>query len=83
MEQQRRLKIRQAWIDDAEILHHWDEKPHVKKAISNDGATSFGADWEKELALQGENMELLIAEVSGNPIGAMQIIDPFCISFES
>jgi len=70
------LHVRQAVLGDADILYHWDEKPHVKKAVSNDGTTSFEADWEDELASQDDSMEFLIAELDGRPIGAMQIINP-------
>ena len=35
-----------------------------------------GADWPDELRGQDEYSEYLIAELNGQPIGAMQIIDP-------
>ncbi|MBX2879778.1 MAG: acetyltransferase [Granulosicoccus sp.] len=70
------LFIRQASLNDASILYQWDEKPHVKAATSNSGNVGFDADWEEELAERDDGTEFFIAEVSGVPVGAMQIIDP-------
>jgi len=78
------LKIRPATVADAAILYEWDEKPHVKAAVSNSGMVSFEADWEEELAARDDGVEFFIAEVSNTPvptqpdvpIGVLQIIDP-------
>jgi len=70
------LHIRDAVIEDAATLYHWDEKPHVMAAVSNSGATSFEADWEDELSQQSDLCRFYIAVVDGLKIGALQIIDP-------
>ena len=70
------LNIRQASLDDVDMLYRWDSKPHVRAATSNDGSTGFDAVWEEELRHREDGTEFLIAEVGGMPIGAMQIIDP-------
>ncbi len=70
------LSVRTATLDDIGLFERWDEMPHVKAAASNDGSTSFDADWEEELAPRQDGTELLIAQVGDVPIGAMQIINP-------
>lgn len=70
------LRIRIATPADASTLDAWDEKPHVKAATSNDGETSFDADWLEELGPRTDGTEFFIAELNGHPIGAMQVIDP-------
>ena len=65
------VRLREASIDDAEILQHWDEQPHVIAAAPNDDW-----DWKLELSKKHDWRELLIAEVNGRPIGFIQIIDP-------
>jgi len=68
--------IRKATASDAATLYAWDEKPHVMAAVSNDGSSSFDADWEEELAPRNDGTEFFIAEVHEVPIGALQIINP-------
>lgn len=70
------LSIRPANLDDAQQLHLWDEKPHVRNATSNSGLSSFDAVWEEELGHRSDGTEFFIAEVDHVSIGAMQIIDP-------
>lgn len=65
--------FRDATLDDLELLRHWDEQPQVKEAIGED---DDDWNWEEELQRTPEWREFLIAEVSGRPIGFMQIIDP-------
>jgi len=48
--QEHDLRIRKANPNDAAVFYAWDEKPHVKQAVSNSGETSFDSDWEEELA---------------------------------
>jgi aminoglycoside 6'-N-acetyltransferase len=66
------MKLRPATIGDLELLKHWDEQPHVQAASGNDD----WFDWETELQRNPPWRELLIAEVGGRPVGAIQIIDP-------
>jgi len=70
------LTLRVASVADAAQLYRWDEQPHVRKAVSVSGEHSFDADWEKELAEQSEFSSFYIAEIKGQPIGALQITDP-------
>ena len=70
------INIRKATAADAATLHVWDEKPHVRKAVSLSGESSFEADWAEEITGMDASNEFLIAELDGHPIGAMQLIDP-------
>lgn len=65
------MKLRNATLDDLELLRSWDEQPHVIAADPND---DWG--WEVELARSPSWREQLIAEVDGRPVGFLQIIDP-------
>ena len=56
---------------DLALLRRWDEQPHVIAADPNDNW-----DWEVELNRAPDWREQLIAEIDGNPIGFIQIIDP-------
>ena len=76
MNNEKKLTIRAASISDVSILTEWNEKPHVKAAISSDGSKSFDVNWGEELQARTDGTEILIAEVDGSSIGAMQIIDP-------
>ncbi len=67
------ISLRNATIDDLELLRYWDSKPHV---IASDPDEEW--EWEKELINpQPFWREQLIAELNGEPIGFIQIIDPF------
>lgn len=74
------LRIRKATEADSVKLYEWDKKPHVQAAVSNNGTSSFDADWEEELADRDDGTEFFIAELltaeRPTAIGAMQIIDP-------
>ena len=65
------IQLRTATIDDLELVEHWDEQPHV---IASDAGEE---DWENELQRFPEWREQLIAEKDGEPIGFVQIIDPY------
>ncbi|MDO9518756.1 MAG: GNAT family N-acetyltransferase [Pseudohongiella sp.] len=65
------VTLREATIDDAPLLRHWDQQPHVVDSDPNDDW-----DWETELPRTPSWREQLIAEVDGVPIGFVQIIDP-------
>ena len=66
------MQLRQATLDDLEMLQYWNTKPHV--------STAFGEDelfeWDKELERNVDWQEILIAELDNRPIGVIQIIDP-------
>jgi aminoglycoside 6'-N-acetyltransferase len=65
------LNLRPATPADLDLLRRWDEEPHVIESDPND---DWG--WEVELARDPAWREQLIAEVDGQPIGFIQIIDP-------
>lgn len=65
------LKLREASIDDLDLLEYWDKQPHVIAAAPNDEW-----DWETELQQNYDWQEMLVAEFGGRPIGFLQIIDP-------
>ena len=71
--------LRPALQSDAPILERWDRQPHVISATTDNPAAEKALDdayWPGELAAQDEHNDYLIAELCGQPIGAMQIIDP-------
>jgi aminoglycoside 6'-N-acetyltransferase len=73
------VTLRPATTDDAALLGRWDREPHVIAATSDDPdeEKAFGdIYWPNELAMQDEFYQYFIAELDGQPIGAMQIIDP-------
>jgi len=66
------INLRTASLQDLELLNYWDTKRHV---IESNGEEEW--DWEKELIRTPSWRELLIAELQGEAIGFMQIIDPY------
>ena len=64
------MQLRPATIDDLKLILHWDEQPHV---IVSDPSEE---NWEEELQRSPDWREQLIAELDGEPIGFIQIIDP-------
>lgn len=67
------IQLREATINDLEIVRYWDTKPHV---IASDPDEYW--EWEKELKNpQPFWREQLIAELNEEPIGFLQIIDPY------
>lgn len=65
------IQLRSATILDLDILLHWDMQQHVIDADPDDDW-----DWTYELPRTVPWREQLIAELNGNPIGMVQIIDP-------
>lgn len=70
--------LRPARVEDADVLARWDREPHVIACASDEeGAdVAFGAEWTDEIAAASPVSFHLIAELDGEPIGALQIIDP-------
>ncbi len=67
------IRFRNATIADLELLRFWDEQPHV---IASDPNDYWG--WEEDLSTpQPFWREQLIAELEEEPVGFVQIIDPF------
>jgi aminoglycoside 6'-N-acetyltransferase len=66
------IKLRPATINDLELLKYWDTKQHV---IDSDPEDDW--NWEIELKRNPTWREQLIAELKGEPIGFVQIIDPY------
>ncbi|MEO1021605.1 MAG: GNAT family N-acetyltransferase [Bacteroidota bacterium] len=69
---EQRIVLREATIDDLELLRYWDTKPHVIASDPDD-------DWEWEENLNAPQpfwREQFVAELDGEPIGFLQIIDP-------
>jgi aminoglycoside 6'-N-acetyltransferase len=66
------MRLRPATSDDADLLRYWDAKPHVAVARGADLAN----DWDAELAIRADWLELFIAEADGRPIGFLRIMDP-------
>lgn len=65
------IKLRTANINDLVILQHWQQQPHVIEAIP-----PSDWNWAYELKRQTAWRQQLIAELNGQPIGFVQIIDP-------
>lgn len=65
------LRLREATVADAPLLRRWDEEPHV---IAGKGTEDWR--WESELAREAPEREPLIAELSGRPMGFMQVLNP-------
>lgn len=73
------VTLRPARPADVSHLDRWDRQPHVIAATSDDPADKIafdGANWPEEIAGGDPASVILIAEVEGQPIGAMQVIDP-------
>ena len=71
MKNQPTITLRKATIHDLATLCHWDEQAHVIASDPNDDW-----EWEYELTRDPEWREQLIAELDGQPLGFVQIIDP-------
>jgi aminoglycoside 6'-N-acetyltransferase len=63
--------LRLATIRDLATLQRWDELPHIVESDPNDDW-----EWESELDKDPSWREQLIAQIDGEPIGFIQIIDP-------
>lgn len=66
------IKLRPATINDLALLQHWDTQQHV---IDSDPDDDW--QWEVELKRNPEWREQLVAELEGEAIGFIQIIDPY------
>lgn len=66
------MTLRPASINDLELLQYWDTQRHVIDCDPDDDW-----NWEVELSRDPEWREQLIAELDGEPIGFLQIIDPY------
>jgi aminoglycoside 6'-N-acetyltransferase len=65
------LYLRPANINDLKVLEFWDEQPHNIIADPNDDW-----NWAEELLYEPAWRKQLMAEIDGEPIGFIQIIDP-------
>lgn len=65
------ITLRPATLEDLELVHHWDQQPHV---IASDPDSDW--NWEEELAHDPPWRDQCVAELHGRPIGFVQIIDP-------
>lgn len=65
------IRLREATINDLEILHYWDQQAHIIDSDPNDDW-----NWEYELTRSPEWRMQLLAENNGQAIGFIQIIDP-------
>lgn len=66
------LKLRPATINDLKVLQYWETKQHVIDCDPDDDW-----NWEYELTRTPVWREQYIAEINANPIGMVQIIDPY------
>ncbi len=66
------IRLRPASIEDLALLRYWDTKQHV---IDSDPDDDW--NWEVELCRNPDWREQLVAERHGEPIGFVQIIDPY------
>jgi len=65
------ISLRTATIEDLDLLLYWDKKQHI---IDSDPDDDW--NWALELNRQPKWREQLIAELDGQPIGFVQLIDP-------
>jgi aminoglycoside 6'-N-acetyltransferase len=70
-EQPQVITLRAATIEDLPILEYWDKQQHVIECDPNDDW-----EWATELPKQVPWREQLMAELNGQPLGFIQIIDP-------
>ncbi len=66
------MELRRPTPDDLSTLAAWDEQPHIIAA----GGEDDQMDWSFELSRDVPWQEFWLAEVDGQPIGLIQIIDP-------
>ncbi len=70
MKDQYEIILRIATPADVPLLQYWDSLPHTVASYPDDW------DWDAELSYQPPWREQLIAELTGRPIGFMEIMDP-------
>ena len=68
---QTNIAVRDATEEDVDLLQFWDTQPHI---IESDPNSDW--EWETELKRTPEWRKQLIYQISGRPIGFVQIIDP-------
>lgn len=66
------ITLRPATIEDLTLLKYWDTKQHVIDCDPDDDW-----NWEVELKRSPEWRQQLVAELNGEPLGFIQIIDPY------
>ena len=66
------ITLRTATIKDLDLLLQWDKKHHVIESDPDDDW-----NWETELTKYPAWREQLVAEINGEPIGFIQLIDPY------
>ncbi len=66
-----KIKLRPCCLSDIPLLEYWDRQAHVIASDPNDDW-----HWEFELDRRPDWRSQCIAELSGRPIGFVQIIDP-------
>ena len=74
-----KIRLRNATIQDLDLIVHWDEKPHLTDP--NVMGDEDYNDWNWEVELKRTDLSWrfqLIAELSSNgkPIGVVQVLDP-------
>jgi aminoglycoside 6'-N-acetyltransferase len=67
-----KIKLRPASVNDLKLLQTWDTQQHV---IDSDPDGDW--DWETELKRDPVWREQLVAELDGEPVGFVQIINPY------
>jgi len=72
------VTLRPATPADAPLLAAWDREPHVIACTSDDpdAEAGFDAEWTNELTNSAYELTYVIAEVDGEPVGAMSVCDP-------
>ena len=65
------IKLRKALLQDADMLYAWQEQPFLREQLGDDDW-----QWHEELAKHPSWREQLIAELDGQPMGYVEIIDP-------
>lgn len=68
--QDQNITLRPATPNDLSFLLYWETKQHIKDSIPGDDW-----DWKNELNRNPSWREQLVAELDGEPIGFIQIID--------
>lgn len=69
------LVLRPAVKADIPVLKAWDEQPHVQFSDPNMGDGS-GWEWDEEIESGWAGYWHFVAELNGQPIGFVQVIDP-------
>lgn len=67
-----KITFRDATIADLELLEYWDTQQHV---IDSDPDEDW--NWAEELPKRHDWREMLVAQINNEPIGFVQIIDPY------